>query len=153
MRKQKLRHTILWGILSAFYIVSPVAFAAPSSADETTMQDVRQEMQEAARAIKNYSVSQRDEAVKQVKSTLDKIDTQVDRLQERLDSKTAQMDQAARKKARATLRALRKQRNEVAKWYGSMQHGSSEAWQDIKAGFLKSYKVLQESFDKAQKEF
>jgi len=130
-----------------------LSFAGQSPHDETTMQDVKQEMREAAKTIKNYSVSQRDEAVKQVKTTLDKIDAHIDRLEDRLDNKAAQMDQAARKKARSTLRVLRKQRNEVAEWYGSMQHSSSEAWQDIKTGFLKSYGVLSGAFDKAQAEF
>jgi hypothetical protein len=36
----------------------------------------------------------------------------------KLDSDWDRMDQAARKKARATLAALRRERNEVAEWYG-----------------------------------
>jgi hypothetical protein len=63
------------------------------------------------------------------------------------------MDQAARQKARATLEAIRKQRNDLSEWYGSMQHSTSEAWLEIKSGFLKSFDVLQQSFDKAQEEF
>jgi len=74
-------------------------------------------------------------------------------LQGKLDRKTDQMINVARQKARPTLKALRKKRNDVAEWVGTMQHSSVEAWQEIKAGFLKSYKILQESFDKAQKEF
>ncbi len=63
------------------------------------------------------------------------------------------MDQAARKKARATLEDIRKQRNDLSEWYGGMQHSTSKAWLEIKSGFVKSFEILQQSFDKAQKEF
>lgn len=142
-----------WLIVSVFYLVSPVVFAEQPSVDKTSIHEVKQEMEEAANVIKNYSIAQRDEAVKVAKSTLDDLDAGIERLEDRLDEKTDRMDQAARQKARATLKALRKERNEVAEWYGSMQHGSTEAWQEIKTGFLKSYEVLQQSFDKAQQEF
>lgn len=144
---------IRWLIVSVFYLVSPVVFAEQPSVDKTSIHEVKQEMEEAANVIKNYSIAQRDEAVKVAKSTLDDLDAGIERLEDRLDEKTDRMDQAARQKARATLKALRKERNEVAEWYDSMQHSSTEAWQEIKTGFLKSYEILQQSFDKAQQEF
>jgi hypothetical protein len=63
------------------------------------------------------------------------------------------MDQSAREKAMATLSTLRKQRNEVAEWYGGLKHSASNAWEDVKKGFLKSYQELQDTFDKAHSEF
>lgn len=145
--------SILWVIVSLFYLMTPVVFAQPTAADKTTMHDVKQEMKEATSAIKSYSVAQRDEAVKVAKSTLDSLDAEIEHLEARLDEKADSLDQAARQRARATLKTLRKQRNKVAEWYGSMQHSSAGAWQEIKTGFLKSYQTLQQSFDKAQQEF
>jgi hypothetical protein len=63
------------------------------------------------------------------------------------------MDQAARTKAQQTLTALRKHRTDVAEWYGGLKHSSNKAWEDVKAGFLKSYHELRDAFDKAAKEF
>ncbi|MGA8282394.1 MAG: hypothetical protein WB853_15980 [Desulfobacterales bacterium] len=63
------------------------------------------------------------------------------------------MDQSARTKARETLTALQKKRTEVAEWYGDLKHSSRNAWEDVKAGFLKSYHELCNAFDKAAKEF
>ena len=63
------------------------------------------------------------------------------------------MDQSARTKARETLTALQKKRTEVAEWYGGLKHSSRNAWEDVKAGFLKSYHELCNAFDKAAKEF
>lgn len=152
MTNVKQGRSILWVLLSTFYIMSPVVFAKQPPVD-TTMKDVKQEMRETARAIKNYSIDQREEAVMQIKSTLNNLDEKIERLQDRLERKTGEMSDSARQKEKATLKALRKERNKVAEWVGSMQHASVEAWQEIKSGFLKSYKILQESFEQAQQEF
>src|SRR5437899_2256442 len=58
----------------------------------------------------------------------------------------------ARKKARATLNALRRERNEAAEWYGGLKHSSAESWEQVKAGFVKSYEALKESFARARKQ-
>lgn len=147
------RKIILWASTSVFCLMTAVSFAGPPSGDKTTMNDVRQEMKDAAKAIRNYSIDQRDEAAMRAKTMLDKLDAHIERLENQLDKKTDHMDQAARQKAKATLKALRKKRNNLAEWYGGMQHSSEKAWQDVKTGFLKSYQSMQEAFNKAQQNF
>jgi len=51
------------------------------------------------------------------------------------------------------LKSLRKKRNELAEWYGGMQHSSAKAWEHVKRGFLKSYEALSKAYEKAVKEF
>ena len=116
-------------------------------------EEVKEKVAEAAEAIKNYSVAQRDEALKKAKAVLDDLDGRIDGMQSQLNEKWDQMDQLARKKAMDTLTTLRKQRNEIAEWYGGLKHSSSNAWEDVKKGFIKSYQVLRETFDKVQREF
>ena len=41
----------------------------------------------------------------------------------------------------------------LAEWYGGLKHSSSNAWEDVKTGFLESYHQLQGAFDKAAQEF
>jgi Skp family chaperone for outer membrane proteins len=144
---------ISWFIVLAVSMLTPAAFAASSSAEKTSMEEVQQQMKEAATAIKNYSVEQRDEAGREVKATLNELDADIEHLQQRLDKKAGHMDKAARQKARAALEDIRKQRNDLSEWYGGMQHSTSEAWQEIKSGFLESFEILQQSIDKAQEEF
>jgi hypothetical protein len=139
-------------ITAVFFAIASVSFAAQTPADKTTTKEVKEKVVEAAEAIKNYSADQRDEAVKKAKAALDDLDVRIDRMESQLDKKWNQMDQAARRKATATLTALRKQRNEVAEWYGGLKHGASDAWEDVKKGFLKSYQELRDAFDKAQSE-
>lgn len=137
----------LWAFaFSALLAASPASIAAEAPAGKTTAKDV-------ARTIKDYTVAQRDEAIKSAKAALDDVDARLRRLERKLESEWDKMDQAARKKARATLAALRRERNELAEWYGGLKHSSAESWEQVKAGFVKSYEVLKESFSKAAKAF
>jgi hypothetical protein len=153
MKTQELRKAGLFFITAVFFAVGSVSLAAQTSADKTTKKEVKEKVAEAAEAIKKYSVDQRDEAVQKAKVVLDDLDARIDRMESRLNKKWGQMDQSARNKAINTLTALRKQRNELAEWYGGLKHSSSNAWEDVKKGFLNSYRDLREAFDKAYSQF
>ena len=136
--------------LGALLAISPLSPAAEPSG---TTANISKKADEAGRAIKDYTVAQRDDAIKNAKAGLDDLDRRIGRMERKLDSEWEQMDQAARKKARATLDALRRDRNEAAEWLGGLKHSSAESWEQVKAGFVKSYEVLKESFAKARKQF
>ena len=136
--------------LGALLAVSPLSFSAEAPA--TTAKDVSRKADETGRAIKDYTVEQRDEAIKKAKTALDDLDARIRRMERKLDGEWERMDQGARKKARATLDTLRRERNEAAEWYGGLKHSSAESWEQVKAGFVKSYEVLRQSFAKARKE-
>ena len=136
--------------LGALLAVSPLSFSAEAPA--TTAKDVSRKAGETGRAIKDYTVEQRDEAIKKAKAALDDLDARIRRMERKLDGEWERMDQGARKKARATLDTLRRERNEAAEWYGGLKHSSAESWEQVKAGFVKSYEVLRQSFAKARKE-
>jgi BMFP domain-containing protein YqiC len=151
MKTQKSRNTALFFITAVFLVVGSVSFAAQTSAEKT--KDVKEKVTEAAEAIKNYSFDQRDKAIVKAKAALADLDARIDRMESRLNKRWDQMDQSTRKKAIDTLTALRKQRNEVAEWYGGLKHSSGNAWEDVKKGFLKSYQELRDAFDRAHSQF
>ena len=139
--------------LSALFAVSALSLAAEAPGGKTTAKDISKKAGETGRAIKDYTVAQRDEAIKSAKAALDDVDARIRAMERKLDSEWDKMDQAARKKARAALDALRRERNELAEWYGGLKHSSAESWEQVKTGFVKSYEVLRDSFAKARKEF
>jgi BMFP domain-containing protein YqiC len=151
MKTQKLRKAALLFITAVFLAVGSVSLVAQTSAEKT--KEVKEKVAEAAEAIKNYSFDQRDEAIMKAEAALADLDARIDRMESRLNKKWDQMDQSARKKAIKTLTALRKQRNEVADWYGGLKHSSRNAWEDVKKGFLKSYQQLRDAFDRAHSQF
>jgi hypothetical protein len=123
------------------------------AAEGTTTKDISKKAAETGRAIKDYTVEQRDEAVKSAKASLDEMDASIRRLERKLESDWDRMDEAARRKARAALDALRRQRNEVAEWYGGLKYSSAVAWDEVKTGFSKSYDAMRGAFGKARKAF
>ena len=147
----KIVHLMLTAAL--VLAMAPFSAAAQASTDKTTPKEVKDKVAAAAEAIKNYSVDQRDEAVKRAKEILDDLDARIARLDSRLNDRWERMDQTARKKMSAALAALRKQRNDAAEWYGGLKHSSANAWEDVKKGFLRSYHNLRKSFDKARHEY
>ena len=121
--------------------------------NSSTATDVKKETLEAVEALKNYSIEKKDKAVSEVKVALEKMDARIDRLQSRVENKWDEMDQASREKAKKTLQALRKKRNELSEWYGGMKHSSADAWDHVKKGFVDGYEALAGAFDKAENEF
>ena len=153
MKIKMLINTALVLVLAFFFTIGGISFAEQTSDEKTTAQEVRQEVKEAVETIQSYSGDQRDEALKKVREALDDLDTRIENLETRMDNKWEQMDQAAREKAESTLKSLRKKRNELAEWYGGMQHSSAKAWEHVKKGFLKSYEALSNAYEKAVEEF
>ncbi|EGV30820.1 hypothetical protein ThidrDRAFT_2452 [Thiorhodococcus drewsii AZ1] len=127
--------------------------AAANDAQTPSAEAVKQNTKDLLKSLKAYGADQKDEAVAATKAALDAADKRIDALQTRLDDNWDSMSQAAREKAQASMKALRKQRTQVAEWYGSMKTSSDSAWDEMKDGFSKAYQALAESWDNAVQAF
>jgi septal ring factor EnvC (AmiA/AmiB activator) len=139
---------MLIGILG----VTPLCYAQTEKAN-TSIEDVKKESQDLLQTIGSYTADQRDEAVEKAKQGLDRLDRRIDTLEARIDKNWDKRNAATRKEARENLKALRKQRNQVAEWYGSMKTSSADAWKHMKKGFSDAYKDLEDAWEKSEKEF
>ncbi len=146
--KLYIRTLMLIGILGA----TPVCYAQTADAN-TSIEEVKKETQELLQTIGDYTADKRDEAVQKAKDGLNKLDKRIDTLEARVDKNWDKMNEAAQKQARENLKALRKQRNKVAEWYGSMKTSSANAWEHMKKGFSDAYKALEDAWEKSEKEF
>ncbi|GIT97708.1 hypothetical protein [Sulfurovum sp. TSL1] len=146
--KLHIRTLMLIGILGA----TPVCYAQTSDAN-TSIEEVKKETQDLLQTIGAYTADKRDEAVQKAKDGLNKVDKRIDALEARIDKNWDNMNEAAREEARENLKALRKQRNKVAEWYGSMKTSSANAWEHMKKGFSDAYKALEDAWEKSEKEF
>ncbi len=147
--RKSLTRSIVFTIAVAF---APIGLAQTSS-DQTTMQDVKSEAADVAKAIKKYSANQKDQAIESAKSALNELDARIEKLETTIEQQSDKMTEAARENARKTMKALREQRNSLAEWYGGMKHSSNDAWEHVKEGFSESYSALTGAWDKARKEF
>jgi chromosome segregation ATPase len=139
-------------MLIAMLVTTPLCYAQ-SSEEKTSIEEVKQETQDLIQALEAYTADQRDEAVQRASTALNNLDERIDALEKRIDDNWDQMNKAAREKARANLKALRKKRNEVAEWYGSLKTSSTDTWEHMKKGFSDAYKALGDAWEKSEKEF
>jgi hypothetical protein len=130
-----------------------IGFGEQPPDQEKSLQEVKQELAEAGRAIQGYSAEQRDKAIERVGSALVTLDARIEALQDRIDTNWDQLSESTRLQTRETLTALRQRRNEVAEWYGGLKYSSSNAWDRMKEGFSDAYTALRESWVEAEQEF
>ncbi|MGI0120006.1 hypothetical protein [Zooshikella sp. RANM57] len=149
--------TVFKATYTAFILSWAVLFSMFGMAQEdestTSIEEVKQESQEALHAVKNYSVEKRDQAMEKVSSALDKVDMRIHAMQEDIDKNWDQMSEATRTKTRAALNELHKQRNELAEWYGGMKNSTADAWDDMRQGFSNAFSSFQQAWEKAKSEF
>jgi hypothetical protein len=158
MKTHRVTTAVVAFALAALLGTMPASLAAQTAAaqtkpPETTMKEVKRQLTNTAQTIESYTAEQRHEAVKKARELLTDLDRRLDRMQTQLQEGWSKMSESAREKRAAALRALRKQRDEVAEWYGGLKYSSAAAWEDVKGGFVKSYDALKEALDKATKQF
>jgi hypothetical protein len=151
MKFQRIFCSVIIVAAIAILSISTICFSETST-DKTTMEEVKQEMQDVIQALKEYSIDQRDEAVKETKAALNRLDNRIDALETHIDNNWDTMNEAARKKTRTTLKSLRKQRTQMTEWYDSLKSSSAVAWEEIKKGFSDAYTSFYNAWEKSEKE-
>lgn len=119
----------------------------------TSIEDVKKETQDLLQTIGSYTADKRDEAAQKAQEALNKLDKRIDELDVKIDKSWDKMSESARKEARENMKALRKQRNQVAEWFGSMKTSSTATWDHMKKGFYDAYKSVEDAWEKSEKEF
>lgn len=135
-------------ILTVLLIAAPVSCANLGSPEKPS-KDVEREVDEAAEAIRDYSIEQRDEALQQGREALDNIDSRIRAFRGRVSEQWNEMEPEVRSQARETLKALQKQRSETARWLDELRTSSAGAWDEVKRGFVRSYEEMRRSFERA----
>lgn len=74
-------------------------------------------------------------------------------MQAQLGQRRDRMNDAARARSHQEMADLRRRRNELAEWIGGMCHGPADAWNEVKAGFVRSCHDLEQAVRKAQAQF
>lgn len=145
------RYACLLLLIASFGMV-PLSLAAPAK-EKTSLEDVKKETKDLIQTLKGYSVEQRDEAMQKIKVTLDDLDKRINVLEKKIDKDWEKMDKTARDKARVSLQELRKERTQVAEWYGSLKSSSVDAWEGMKKVFSEAYQGFNADWEKFEKEY
>ncbi|MFO7667807.1 MAG: hypothetical protein R6V76_14390 [Desulfobacterales bacterium] len=152
MKSERMNYCALIFILVSMFGIASLSHAKMSNGN-TSIKEVKKETQDLLQTLKAYTIDKRDEAVHKTKAALDNLDKRIEELEARVDESWSKMDKTAREKARANLKALRKQRTKVAEWYGSLKNSTGDAWEHMKKEFSDAYKALNDVWEKSEKEF
>lgn len=129
-------------------LISMFVFTASARASS---ENPKEEVKEAAEAIGNYTVEQKDEAVAESKELMEKLDDKISVWESKMDANWADLKESSKENYRKSLREMRQQRNELSEWYGSMKHSSGEAWDEVKDGFSSTYDGLVDAYSDSEK--
>ncbi len=113
-------------------------------------EETKKEVKEAAVAIKDYTVEQKDQAVKKGKELLEKLDSNMDGWEGRMKEKWDKLQRASKDNYEVSKESLAKQRAELSVMLEKMKDNSGEAFGDVKGGFMDAYNALNEKLKKVE---
>ena len=137
--------TILFCIL--FTLLLSATFIHSASQDE-----VMKEVQEAANAIGEYSVEQKDKAIIEAKEMMKKLDKKMAETETSMRENWDSMEDSAKQNYELSKKNMEEQRQEMANWVDSMQDSSADAWEEAKKGFADAHDSLSSSWQKIKEE-
>lgn len=127
------------------------ASAAAAGEIETapTLDDVKQQVGEAAQASKQYTAEQMKQAGDALNARMQKLSVQLDQLKEQGqeisgDAKQQWQDQMVK---------LKEQREQLQRDLDQLSDASGNAWQDLKQGIDRALEELSTATDEAKKNF
>lgn len=132
-------------VIAAAIAINP-AHAADMKNGESDDTSVGTELSEAAQAIKNYTVEQRDAALREAEEMMASLDRQIEEQQREFNEGWDDLTTEAREQTMELRWEMQQQRNELAEWYGGMKHSTAEAWDDVTTGFANAYDDIQSSW-------
>jgi hypothetical protein len=105
------------------------------------------EAKEAAQGIQDYTYAQKAEFTRKMKEELVKIQKELDRLSAKVEGASG----AAKVDAKAKLEVVRRKWAQARKRLDQAESAPESTWDEVKAGFRKSYGELKDSFEKARR--
>lgn len=139
------RRTFFIAVLSLLAVL----VTSLSQAD-TKGEAAKEEIREAATAIGDYTAEQKDAAVAKAKELMDKLDDQIHVWEGRFEENWQDLKKSSQENYKTSMQELRKKRNDLSEWYGSMKHSSADAWEEVKKGFTDTYDQMVKSLDQNQ---
>lgn len=139
-------------VAAAWLIAAPATMAAEHETDQGKIDSVQAQTAEAIAAIKQSSAAQRNQALARARVLLDELDVRIAKLKVWIDQNWDSMQSTARQHAQDALSRLEVQRANLTKAYNALEASSGSAWEDVKQGFLKSYRTMRKAFEEAKSE-
>jgi len=153
---KSLRRTFLAVSMAAWL---PLAWAqeapkpADADAEKQQREQVQKEVEEAVEALRGYTIERRKEAIDRARKSLAEADRRIERLDSQMNERSARANAVARERSREAMAELRRLRIDTAEWSGSLRHSSRDVWEEVKSGYIESYRRLADELQKVRAQF
>lgn len=110
---------------------------------------VKQDVNDALRSVKDYTYQQKDEYERKLQGVLRQLDDQVQDLNER----AAQASGTAKEQLSKSAADLNARAEVVRQRLQRVRSASADAWQDLRAGVHSAFEELRDAFERASTHF
>jgi chromosome segregation ATPase len=123
--------------------------AAQQSDELVTKEEVKADISEAIQAIKEYTVQEKDKALAAARDALAKLDAEIARRESALRDSWANLENDAREEYAKEVEELQAARNRLSERVGALEAGTTDAWGELKAGFVNAYDAFKDRWNEA----
>jgi hypothetical protein len=111
-----------------------------------TLDDVKNDLRDAAETVKSYSYQQRDQYQKKMNNVMHDLDEQIDELKEKARTGSAE----ARARYDSELADLARQRDALQNRLSRLRAAAPDIWAEVKSGVSAAAKDLRDTLDKVK---
>ncbi|PAV24694.1 hypothetical protein C8D92_101261 [Tamilnaduibacter salinus] len=133
-------------LLSGSLMAGPV-MAEKGAEPPPSMEDLQQDILSLTEKLQDFGAEKHQEALAQLKKTLDELDGRIAELEKQLQNNWDAMSDQAREDAQQGLDELRDRRATLSRWYERLQGDSAEAWNNIQKDVEDAYKAFSEAWE------
>ena len=107
---------------------------------------VSTQMDENLEDIQEFTVEQKNDAMRTARHALDDLDRQITLLQSEIDSRWQGLSQQARLDKQSAMATLKEQRAELESRYQALQQAGADNWDAAKVKFSQGWEAIKESW-------
>jgi negative regulator of genetic competence, sporulation and motility len=138
---------------AAFIVTGMMAITCTAAAQQSnelvTKEEVKADISEAIQAIKEYTVQEKDKALAAARDALAKLDAEIARRESALRDSWANLENDAREEYAEEVEELQAARNRLSERVGALEAGTTDAWSELKTGFVNAYDAFKARWNEA----
>ena len=123
------------------------------SEQEVDLAHVQQEAMELKQAVLTYGEDQREQLVDETEAALRDFDHRIALIEASIRDRSEDMSAAAERYAQEMMSTLSQQRNDLDRWFNTLQTDSDDAWDQVVYGFSRAYDDFYNSWQDLEAQF
>lgn len=154
-KNKPIQHLLVNGVLLAGALLISLSAWSQSADGEAVpaFEDVEKQAMELKQSVLTYSEEQRQALVSETKAALESFDQRINSLEGSIKARSDEMSTAAQRYADDMMKNLEHEREQLDKWFTTLQEDSTETWDHIIYSFSRAYDNFYDSWEDLEAQF